>query len=52
MADLFTPQTREKKRELYAIAKRWADRLPGERGRAKKQTYALMRAALFRALRA
>lgn len=49
--DLFKPETREQKTRYYAAAKRWADRLPFERGNARKKCYELMRENLFRALR-
>lgn len=50
--DLFRPETREKKRRLYAAAHRYAVELPGKRGKTRKQVYALMIGNLLGALRA
>ncbi len=51
--ELFTPETREqKKTRLYAAAKRWAERLPGEKGEDHRRTYERLIGNLLGALRA
>ena len=53
MADLFKQETRqERKQAHYAAAKRWALRLPDEKGKDRKQCYEIMMRHFRAALRA
>lgn len=52
MNDLLKPLRSEVKTRYYAAAKRWADRLPLERGHARKKCYRLMIENFKAALRA